>query len=92
MKNFFLAYKRFIIIKKFKRIEEISFANDCQILATTHWYGSLPILKEGTLVHIQKEDNKIPVHSRFSFKNYFEDRGSHPNDIQLKSFYDLLLY
>src|SRR5690606_34698167 len=25
----------------------------------------------------------------FNLENYFEERGSHPNDVQLKSFYDL---
>lgn len=75
--------------EQFKRIEEISLSKQCQVLTTTHWYGALPILKKGTLVHIVKENNKTPTHARFSFKNYFEDRGNHPNDIQLKSFYDL---
>ncbi|RRQ49946.1 hypothetical protein DZC72_05005 [Maribacter algicola] len=73
---------------QFIRIEEISEAKNCQVLLTTHWYGSLPILNKGTLIQIEL-DTDTPKHRRFNFQNYFEDRGSHPNDIQLKSFYDL---
>jgi len=71
---------------QFTRIEEISDSQNCQVLLTTHWYGSLPILNNGTLIQIDLDETNIPIQSRFKFKNYFEDRGNHPNDIQLKSF------
>jgi ABC-type cobalamin/Fe3+-siderophores transport system ATPase subunit len=74
---------------QFKRIEDMSQAKSCQVVITTHWYGSLPILNEGTLSHIELSEEGIPKHQRFSFRNYFEERRYHHNDIQLKSFYDL---
>lgn len=59
-----------------------------QTFITTHWYGSLPIFKDGILHHILNE-NETPKISQFNLLNYFEERGSHPDDIHLKSFYDL---
>lgn len=73
---------------QFSRIEKISESDNCQVILTTHWYGALPVVNQGTLIQIEV-DGETPDHSRFSFKNYFEERRSHPNDIQLKSFYDL---
>jgi len=73
---------------QFKRIEEMSSSDNCQVITTTHWYGSLPIIRLGSLIHIDNQKSK-PKHNLFSFRNYFEERGTHPNDIQLKSFYDL---
>jgi len=73
---------------QFNRIERISESHNCQVILTTHWYGALPVLNKGTLVQIEVED-ELPKLTRFNFKNYFEERRSHPNDIQLKSFYDL---
>lgn len=58
---------------------------------TTHWYGSLPSLSSGNLIHI--DSNSTP--SIHSISNYYEDRGGLPEDIQLKGYFDLtssLLY
>ena len=74
---------------QFERIEEIAKSEKCQVLMTTHWYGALPILNNGTLVHLELNTHGQPTFNKFSFRNYFEERGSHPNDVQLKSFYDL---
>lgn len=75
--------------EQFKRIEDMSLAENCQVIITTHWYGALPIVNKGTLVHLELNNAGTPIHKRFKFRNYFEERGEHPNDIQLKSFYDL---
>ena len=48
----------------------------------------MPIFKDGILHHILNE-NETPKISQFNLLNYFEERGSHPDDIHLKSFYDL---
>lgn len=70
---------------QFRKIQDIALKYDQQLFITTHWYGSLPILKSGNLLHIENSQ-KVSV---FNLANYFEERGSHPDDINLKSFFDL---
>jgi len=72
---------------QFERIEEMANDFNHQVFVTTHWYGGLPILNKGRLYHVKKEDK--PELEIFKLSNYFEERGLHPNDINLKSFYDL---
>lgn len=76
---------------QFSKISKIALEYNHQIFVTTHWYGSLPILKNGGLIHI--DDLNKATYS--SLNNYFEKRGDLPNDIQLKGYFDLtssLLY
>ena len=76
---------------QFKKIENIALNYSHQLFVTTHWYGSLPCLSEGSLIHIGK-DNQLQT---LSISNYYENRGTLPNDIQLKGYFDLtssLLY
>lgn len=76
---------------QFSKINQIAMWYNHQIFVTTHWYGSLPILKNGGLIHI--DDTSRVAYS--SLNNYFEKRGGLPNDIQLKGYFDLtssLLY
>lgn len=76
---------------QFQKIEEISINYGHQLFVTTHWYGSLPSLSEGNLIHINDQGES----SLFNISNYFEDRRELPDDIQLKGYFDLttsLLY
>ena len=77
--------------EQFSKINRIAIDCHHQIFITTHWYGSLPVLNSGGLIHIA--DN---VKANYcEIKNYFEKRGDLPNDIQLKGYFDLsssLLY
>ena len=70
---------------QFRKIQEIAIKCRQQFFITTHWYGSLPILKTGNLLHVQN-DQKLTL---FNLENCFEDRRKHPEDINLKSFFDL---
>ena len=74
--------------EQFFRIEQIAQAFNKQVFITTHWYGALPILRDGILHHIEFADD-VPHIKLFELENYFENRKSHPDDIQLKSFFDL---
>ncbi len=74
---------------QFDRLEQLANQFDNQLLITSHWYGSLPIIDKGNLYHIDSLSEKQIQISEFSFRNYFEDNGSHPNDVQFKSFFDL---
>jgi ABC-type Mn2+/Zn2+ transport system ATPase subunit len=80
--------------EQFERIEKIANLFGKQVFITTHWYGSLPILNNGRLYHVQKKDktergDQVIDLEIFALENYFEERGSFPSDINLKSFYDL---
>ena len=70
---------------QFRKVQDIAIKYNQQLFITTHWYGSLPILKCGNLLHIQEDQNI----SLFNLENYFEERKNHPDDINLKSFFDL---
>lgn len=74
---------------QFERLQKLSDNFNHQLFVTTHWYGSLPILEKGNLYHIEYNLNLSPSIKEFSFRNYFEERGDHPEDIQFKSFFDL---
>lgn len=74
---------------QFDRLEKLANEFDNQLLITSHWYGSLPIIDKGNLYHIDAVSETDIQVSEFSFRNYFEENGSHPNDVQFKSFFDL---
>lgn len=75
--------------EQFERLETLANQFNNQLLITTHWYGALPIVEKGNLFHIDSINFETPQITEFSFRNYFEERRSHPNDIQFKSFFDL---
>ncbi len=74
---------------QFERLDKLANEYNTQLLITSHWYGSLPIIDNGNLFHIDSGEADSPQVTEFSFRNYFEDNGSHPNDVQFKSFFDL---
>ena len=74
---------------QFERLDQLANEFNTQLLITSHWYGSLPIIDNGNLFHVSSGDSETPQITEFSFRNYFEDNGSHPNDVQFKSFFDL---
>jgi len=78
------------ISKAFGQFERLqSLVGENQLILTTHWYGSLPITSLGNVQHVElKEDNKININT-YDLNNYFEKRGSLPEDIQMKSYFDL---
>ena len=70
---------------QFERLEGLSSKH--QIVITTHWYGALPVTTNGNLQYLEK-DRKIKI-SYFNFNNYFENRRNLPNDLMLKSYFEL---
>lgn len=71
--------------EQFEIIQQIALQYQKNVFVATHWYGSLPILRTGILMHID-DNQKCSI---FNLSNYFEARGEHPDDIQFKSFFDL---
>jgi predicted ATPase len=71
---------------QFIRLEEL--ANKNQVMITSHWYGALPTISNGTLCHLEKSNHiKIQL---FNFNNYLEERKNFPDDIILKSYFELV--
>lgn len=74
---------------QFDRLQQLAKKFNIQMFVTTHWYGALPIIDEGVLHHIQS-DNDVTEIKPFSFSNYFSKQRQHPDDIQFKSYFDLV--
>lgn len=70
---------------QFKKIEDIALKHNHQLFVTTHWYGSLPCLNKGNLIHIDNHGKP----SVYGIANYYENRGELPEDVYLKGFFDL---
>lgn len=72
---------------QFNRLENLAVEHGIQIITTTHWYGGIPTLESGYLHYI--EGGNKPKVSSYSFNEVYEERGSLPDDILLKSYYEL---
>jgi ABC-type molybdenum transport system ATPase subunit/photorepair protein PhrA len=73
--------------KQFERLQLLSVKN--QLLLTTHWYGSLPITDTGSLQFLEKEESTKVSINTYDLNNYFEKRGNLPEDIIIKSYFEL---
>ncbi|WP_171050989.1 AAA family ATPase [Bacillus sp. BHET2] len=73
--------------EQFERLEKI--ANDLgnQVILTTHWYGILPVIEAGTLVHISANSK----FDSFDFFDYLDKAKHFPEEIQMKSIYELVI-
>lgn len=72
---------------QFERLQKLS--NENQLLLTTHWYGSLPVTDTGNVQYIERKDGKRIKINSYDLNNYFEKRGSLPEDIIIKSYFEL---
>lgn len=69
---------------QFFRLYELASEFNTQIIITTHWYGILPIIDHGTLIHIDNNNKNI-----FDFFNILDQKSNFPDDLNMKSLYDL---
>lgn len=76
-----------LIDQKINRLEKLATEFGVQVITTTHWYGGIPTLEAGYLHYI--EGGTKPKISSFSFNYVYEERGALPDDILLKSYYEL---
>lgn len=74
---------------QFSRLERLANQFGNQLLVTTHWYGFLPTTKKGNLYHLSKDESNNLTISEFNFFNFLDNRRNFPNDIELKSMFDL---
>ncbi|TWL65752.1 DNA replication and repair protein RecF [Bacillus licheniformis] len=73
---------------QFTRIEDLANKFNSQIIITTHWYGFLPITTKGQLIHLEKSIDNLKI-NQYSFFNYLDNQRSFPEDVELKSMFDL---
>lgn len=72
---------------QFSRLEELS-KKGVQVIVTTHWYGYIPIAQNGMMHYLELKEDQTQIKS-FSLYNPFENRRYYPNDVELKSMFDL---
>jgi len=77
------------VFNQFKQLESLAINNKVQFIGTTHWYGFLPITDYGNLNHISKNDESLNL-KNFDFFNLFERNDNFPDDIEMKSFFELV--
>lgn len=73
--------------EQFERLEEIGNSLGNQVILTTHWYGILPVIENGTLIHIS-DNSKFDT---FDFYDYLDKAKQFPEEIQMKSIYELVI-
>ena len=74
--------------RQFIRLNEISHKYGHQVLLTTHWYGFLPVIENGYLTHIE-QSNSLDL-KQFSIKSITSQQKELPDEISLKSIFDLV--
>ena len=77
-----------LCFEQFKRLSDLANKFGLQVITTTHWYGLLPMCQKGTLHHISNT-KKIEIKS-FKLSNIYEQRREFPDDVELKSVFDLI--
>ncbi|MDO2950452.1 ATP-binding protein, partial [Aeromonas simiae] len=75
--------------EQFKKIFDISLANQVQMIISTHWYGVLMSSEKASLHHLSNDGNKIELKS-FNLHSVHEERRSFPASVEMKSFLDLV--
>lgn len=72
---------------QFLRLEKLS-QKGVQVVLTTHWYGYLPLAQHGMMHYLESTDGQTQITS-FNLYNLLEDRRRYPDDVELKSMFDL---
>lgn len=70
---------------QFEQLQMISKQSSLQMLIATHWYGSLPTLTTGFMQYFEQGI----VKQSFTFENYISRSQKLPNDVEIKSLYDM---
>lgn len=80
---------------QFIRLQDLSYKYGHQILLTTHWYGFIPISKEGSMFNIIRSNNNTRLVKGFNLDNIVDDTIRQkkvemiPDLLSSKSIFDL---
>lgn len=80
--------------RSFMKLIDVSEKYNRQLFITTHWYGSLLSSANGTLHYIDSkpstQQNMTPEIIQFPLNAVYEHRGSFPQAVEMKSYFDLV--
>lgn len=79
-----------LCLEQFHKLFEIGGKLGHQVVITTHWYGLLITTANGYLHCVEAKKNQAPSISTLRIYRVHEDRRSFPNQVEMKSFFDLI--
>lgn len=74
------------VYPQFERLEKLARLSGTQVIITTHWYGMLPVIDQGTLTSIYSGGTS----QSYSLFNMYDSQRKFKDDYKLKSLYDLV--
>ncbi len=69
---------------QFKKIFDFS-KQGVQVFAISHWYGAIPIISSGTLIHLNDDVIIIKI---YNLRDFFVDNSKEKPALRTKSFFD----
>lgn len=79
-----------ICFEQFHRLFEIGENFGHQLIITTHWYGLLLTTANGYLHCVGQQNGQAPTIKTLEMNRVHEERRSFPNQVEMKSFFDLI--
>lgn len=75
-------------LPQFDRLYELVGLDSAQVITTTHWYGLLPSMQEGTLTYVEQPGGEVEF-TGFEMPSLYDSKRRFPDDVELKSVFDL---
>lgn len=79
-----------LCLEQFKKLFEIGSKFGHQVAITTHWYGLLITTANGYLHCVEPKRSGAPSINTLKLYRLHEERRSFPNQVEMKSFFDLI--
>lgn len=79
-----------LCLEQFHKLFEIGGKFGHQVIITTHWYGLLITSANGYLNCVEPRGNSAPTIKSLKLYKIHEERRSFPNQVEMKSFFDLI--
>lgn len=79
-----------LCLEQFHKLFEIGGKFGHQVVITTHWYGLLITTANGYLHCVEAKRNQAPSVRTLKLYRVHEERRSFPNQVEMKSFFDLI--
>jgi len=79
-----------LCLEQFHKLFEIGGKFGHQVVITTHWYGLLITTANGYLHCVDTKKNQAPSIKTLRLYRVHEERRSFPNQVEMKSFFDLI--
>lgn len=76
-------------LPQFERLYDLVGGGSCQVVFTTHWYGFLPTMQDGTVNYVEAAEDGVKF-KIFEMPSFYDQKRRFPNDIELKSVFDFV--